>query len=354
LKKWFYKHFLNKKYQTELDPLKIKKVLILRYDRLGDMVVTLPLIKSLKEAYPNYQIDILASDLNQSIVRDNPYVNNIYIYNFREKRSLFQFFKVFKKLREERYDLVIDPFYSNISRAASHLKFIDAKFNIGLAKRERYGLKSKDFKLFYDYVPFNQKEHLSDNILNISTLLGLNKEDFLREDVLDYVHSYEKGALTFLKSYQNKKVILFNIQGSSQVRSFNDNFIMSFSKELISESHIQVIIVAMPNRKEKLQTLVNKENNSRIVLANTKSILDAVALIKHVPIVISPDTSIVHIASCFQKKIITFYKDNLMNKIIFAPYTKNYKMFIYDDLYQLTSNDAKTIFSTILKERHLV
>ena len=354
MKKWFYKHLLKKVYQEELNPLTIRKILILRYDRLGDMVVTLPLIATLKEAYPHYQIDVLASRLNQSIIENNPNIHKVYIYNFRERSTPFHFFKVFKKLQYQKYDLVIDPFYSNISRSAFQLKVINARFNIGLEKRERYGIKAENFKLFYAYTPFDQSKHLSENILNISTLLDLSKNDFKKEGILDYLQSYEKDALTFIKPYQNKKIILFNIQGSAKIRSFNDEFIMTLTKKLIEDSKTQVILMAMPERKKKLQTLVTQHNNMQITLANTKTILDATALIKYVDVIISPDTSIVHIASCFQKKIISFYKDNEMNKNIFSPSTEDYKMFIYNDLYALNSKEAESIFNTIEKEKHLL
>ena len=353
MKKWFYKSFLNKEYKDTLNPLKIEKILILRYDRLGDMVVTLPLINTLKKINPNYKIDVLASRLNKDIIKDNPLIEKIYIYNFRERNTPFHFLKVFKELRAEKYDLVIDLFYSNISRAGTQLKFIDAKFNIGLSKKERYGLKSEDFKLFYDSTPFDPTKHLSKNILNISTILGATKKDFQREGVLDYLNNHEYNALNFLKPYKEKKIILFNIQGSAQIRSFNDDFIITLSSKLTQEPKHQVIIMAMPDRREKLQDILKKLNNSQIILANTKSILDATVLIKHSDIVISPDTSIVHIASCYKKKIISFYKEEEMNKAIFAPYTEDYKMFMYDNLFTLESDEAELIFKTIIKENHL-
>ena len=353
MKKWFYKFFLNKKYKDTLNPLKIEKILILRYDRLGDMVVTLPLIKTLKTLNPNYKIDIVASRLNNDIIKDNPLIEKIYIYNFRERSRPFHFLKVFKELRAERYDLVIDPFYSNISRAGVQLKMINAKFNIGLSKKERYGLKAEDFKLLYETVPFNPTQHLSENILNISTILGATQKDFKREEILDYIINYEKNALKFLELYKDKKIILFNIQGSAQIRSFNDDFITTLSSKLTQKPKHQVIIMAMPDRRENIQNILKKLDNSQIILANTKSILDATALIKYSHIVISPDTSIVHIASSFQKKIISFYKEESMNQAIFAPYTEDYKMFIYNNLFTLTSDDAKSIFKTIIKENHL-
>ena len=61
----------------------------------------------------------------------------------------------------------------------------------------------------------------------------------------------------------------------------------------------------------------------------TNTILDVAALIKCLDLVITPDTSIVHIASAFNTPIVTIHEDNQDSYQLFSP----------------TSNLNKTVFS---------
>ena len=64
---------LTKKKNLTFDLKKSKRVLILKYDRIGDMVVTTPIFRELKNAYPNISISVLASEENKDVIRYNPY-----------------------------------------------------------------------------------------------------------------------------------------------------------------------------------------------------------------------------------------------------------------------------------------
>jgi len=352
IKKAFYKLLFYKKYSYDFNPKNIKKILILRYDRLGDMVVTLPLIETLKQSYPEYQIDVLASQINASIIKNNSNISSIFIYNFREKKNFINFIKVFFKLRKRKYDMVIDPFFNNLSRSSAHLNIINARFNIGLEKKERYGLQANDFKLFYKATPFNSQNTLMENLLNISSIFKIERKDFKREITFN-VEDEEINTINLLKKFKSKKIILFNIQGSIKERSFNNDFIFHFSSIITQNSNNQIILISMPERYKALEAKLNTLNNHQIILAKTKTILEAVALVKHADIIISPDTSIVHIASCFNKKLITFYKNNLFNKNIFSPFSQEYQMFQYDNLYKLNKDEADTIMNTIKNKGYL-
>ena len=58
---------LTKKKNLTFDLKKSKRVLILKYDRIGDMVVTTPIFRELKVAYPNISISVLASEENKDV-----------------------------------------------------------------------------------------------------------------------------------------------------------------------------------------------------------------------------------------------------------------------------------------------
>jgi len=83
-----------------------RRVLIIRLDRVGDMVLTLPCIRELKRNLPDTQVDALCSRYNRGVIDGSPYIDNIYVYDasegWRARWSLVQ------ELRRRRYDMAID------------------------------------------------------------------------------------------------------------------------------------------------------------------------------------------------------------------------------------------------------
>lgn len=84
----------------------ISKILFVRIDRIGDMVLSTPAIKALKLAYPQSEVTVLASPSNKDILKHNPYVDRIVVYDkrlrFGEKLSLI------RHLKESRFDIAFD------------------------------------------------------------------------------------------------------------------------------------------------------------------------------------------------------------------------------------------------------
>ena len=90
--------FLTYKKKTIFDIKESKSVLILKYDRIGDMVVTTPIFRELKIAYPDISLSVLASKVNKDVIKNNPYIDNIYT-NY--KNNVFKDLPILLKLRKK-------------------------------------------------------------------------------------------------------------------------------------------------------------------------------------------------------------------------------------------------------------
>ena len=110
----------------------IKNILIIRTDRLGDAVVTTPLIKAIKECFPDKKLYVLCSKQNEIIFKQNPYIDEVFsidvspwlnyacvkipvlgpifnciyslLYHFGDK----EFISAFKLLKSKNIDVVFD------------------------------------------------------------------------------------------------------------------------------------------------------------------------------------------------------------------------------------------------------
>src|SRR5690606_2350680 len=80
-------------------------ILVVQIGKLGDMILTTPLFHELKLLYPNAKLTVLASELNQNILKEQSVINEVLIY----KKSFLPLLKLLFTLKNRRYDLWIDP-----------------------------------------------------------------------------------------------------------------------------------------------------------------------------------------------------------------------------------------------------
>ncbi len=88
------------------------KILLIRRDNIGDLILTTPLIKTLAK---HHQVDILVNSYNQDVLENNPHIRRTYLYTKLSHRKKNQsFFKIMTqrirtilKLRKEKYDVAI-------------------------------------------------------------------------------------------------------------------------------------------------------------------------------------------------------------------------------------------------------
>lgn len=111
------------------DPAHYQKIIMLRTDRIGDMLVSTPCFRALRQALPTARIDLIASPLNAVAVQHNPYIDHTFIFSLH-KPWLWP--GLLWTLRAQKYDAAF-TFNSN-SRSASRLtRLLGAKERIGFS-----------------------------------------------------------------------------------------------------------------------------------------------------------------------------------------------------------------------------
>src|SRR3990167_2028582 len=86
-----------------------KNILIIRTDRIGDVVLTTPAIKALRDAFPQARMTILVSPGTKDLVEGNELLDEVLIDDRHgEHRGLFGYGKIVSLLRRRKFDLVIN------------------------------------------------------------------------------------------------------------------------------------------------------------------------------------------------------------------------------------------------------
>ncbi|MGF6905621.1 glycosyltransferase family 9 protein [Fusobacterium sp. PH5-44] len=290
------KHHIKEK-ETFLNICEIKSILFLRADgKIGDMVISTFIFREIKKKYPNIKIGVVTKGGAKDIISFNPYVDKIYDYG--NKMSSVK--KLAKKISEEKYDLLVE-FYEEIK--PMEIMFIsksNAKYNMGLNK--------SDWKLFNvslnENSDFKWDDHVSKRYIACLEKIGFDINNIDDSYEIFFDEQRKKEIEKIKLEYSDKNIILLNPFGASKHRNFSDEIIKKILNELKNQ---KVILLYHGDKYDKIIGIASEYNN--VIIPNgIKSILDSAMYISIAGIVISPDTSIVHIADSFNKKIIGVYE----------------------------------------------
>ena len=274
----------------------IKSILFLRYDgKIGDMVVNSLMFREIKKVYPNIKIGVVARGAAMDIIKDNPNIDKIYEYHKDRKKIK----DLTLKIKEEKYDLLID--FSEMLRVNQMMliNLCGARFNIGLNRKE---WKLFDLSIKSDK-DFKWTEHITNRYLAYLVKLGLKKENI--DISYDIYLKDEKKYKAFFNEIKESKKLILNPYGASKHKSFSVENLENIINYLKNRD-IAIILVYFGDKYKELEFL-EKKYKYVYMPQKIESILDTDILIKESDYVISPDTSIVHIASALNKKMITVY-----------------------------------------------
>lgn len=285
-----------------------RKILIIKLWAIGDSVLSLPLIKTLRKRFPDSQIDILTRDRTIAVFKGNADINNIIL--------LDSFFSTISLLR--KYDLAIDleP-YLNLSALIAVY-----------SASKRYGFSNQlRSKLYTTVVDFRHDQHMLLNYLDFSKLLNCEVTDDDKKLVKIKYDFYDQSTVSnFLKSngVETSKDLLIGICAgsgeSAKTRLWSKDNFAKLTDELIEKHNAKIILVGAKTEEELAEDILDLvKNKERIINAVNKFTLkESCALIEKCKIFISNDTGPMHIAAAHGAITIGLFGPN--TPVLWKPY----------------------------------
>ena len=143
-----------------------EKILVIQTAFLGDVILTTPLVKALREIYPQSFISVLLIPQTAEVFKNNPHINQLILYDKKGKqRGVKSFFKLVKFLKRQNFDLAIIPHRSLRSALLAYLSKIP----------QRIGFHTSGGSFLYtDEVTYKTDIHEIDRNLSLLSPLGHN------------------------------------------------------------------------------------------------------------------------------------------------------------------------------------
>ncbi|MCI0448094.1 glycosyltransferase family 9 protein [bacterium] len=158
----------------------IHRILIVRLDEIGDMVLTIPVLRELRRNFPNAHITLLLKPENENLMKTCPYVNKILVFNWRTTHARLKA-KLYSLLRLWGcYDLVLVPRWDvDYYEAGTLANYTGARFRVSYSQgvSERKNRMNPVFdKCFTHLLEFGDAKHEVEKNLNVLAALGCRVE----------------------------------------------------------------------------------------------------------------------------------------------------------------------------------
>ena len=83
-------------------------ILVIRFKRIGDAILSLPLCHSLKLTFPNSKVDFVLYEEASPLFEGHPYIDNVITITKKEQKNPFKYIKKIFNVTRKKYDIIID------------------------------------------------------------------------------------------------------------------------------------------------------------------------------------------------------------------------------------------------------
>lgn len=283
---------LRKKQQenkTAFDRQKVNRILVVRTDRIGDLILVTPAIRALRENFPSAFIAVLSSKYNKKAIAKNKDVEEVICYNEKRLFLPWNFMSFVSKLRKYKFDMVIDTYYPF---------FLQSAFLSYLSSAEyRVGYDSKYSNVFFN-LHFKGEENIYEAKRHTALLENLGLKISSDKLILETTDEDEKNIKVFLDENKlNGNNIIVGINPGAR-RSPHRWDVKKFAKladDIIKEYNAKVIVTWGPGEKELAESVLENMEKQAIISCKT-TINEIASLMKYMKLFVCPDTSVYHVA----------------------------------------------------------
>jgi len=276
------------------------RILIIRTDRIGDVVLSTPAITATRKAYPDAYIAVMVSSQAKEIVKGNPCLNEVIVY---DKKDVFHALRFAKWLREKKFELAL------ILHSTKRVNLI--AFLAKIPKRVGYARGKMDF-LLTDKLEYKKRlgeKHESEYSLDVLRSMGIDAEV---SPLVVPVNRENEKHIDALGLKKGEKFIVIHPGASHISKIWPAERFAKVADILIERFGAQVILISGPdqvniNIGDRVGSLMK---NKPIFLCGKTSIGDLAALFKRTLLFISNDSGPVHIACAIGTPVISIFSRN--------------------------------------------
>ena len=267
----------------------MKKILIIRFSSIGDIVLTTPIIRCLKKQLPDAEIHYLTKEQFYPVIKKNPYINKIHLLKDNLEETI-------SELKVENYDHIID-LHKNIRSLFVKKKL--RKPSSSFCKINFYKWLIVNFKI--NRLP---DLHIVDRYFKSVKKLNITNDG----EGLDYfIPEDEEININDLPENFRNGYIGFVIGGKHVTKILPEEKVVSICKKIKKP----IILLGGTEDKKAGENIQKQIGNNVFNSCGEFSINQSASLVKNAEKIITNDTGLMHIAAAFKKEITSVWGNTI-------------------------------------------
>lgn len=278
------------------------KVLVVRFSSIGDIVLTTPVVRCLKQQLPNAQIHYLTKSGFKDVVADNPYIDKCYYLEGDINHLL-------PELKKEKYDYIID-LHKNLRSLKVKKVLKCAAFSFPKLNYQKWLLVNFKINVMPDV-------SIVERYFEAVKSLGVKNDG----EGLDYFIPKEaEVASRDIPMSHWAGYIACVIGGAHKTKQYPAEKWIEFCKD----APMPVILLGGPADADMGVRIASESDKIKVYNSCGKfSLNESACLVKYARVVVTNDTGLMHIAAAFKKPIISLWGNTVPEMGMFPYYGFN-------------------------------
>ena len=270
------------------------KILLLKFRNIGDVLLVTPLIKNLKNHYPNALIDFSVNQGTEAMITLNPGLNRVITYDREEIRSLSIFKRLWREVKfvssfkKENYDIIIN--LTNGDRGDIISWYSNAPIRIGYKTSKSFFKKRITHEM-----PEQKLRHTLETALDALRVIDLP----VTEKVVEIFWSQEDKNFISKKLDDINNFIHIHPVSRWNFKCISDSTMAQIIDYCEIELRYKVILTASKDifETQKVDNILSLTKSSPLNFSGNLSLKQTAALNNRATLFIGVDTSIMHISA---------------------------------------------------------
>jgi predicted lipopolysaccharide heptosyltransferase III len=310
-------------------PSNIKKILIVKLDHIGDLLLVTPVITNLRRHYPHAHIAMLVGSWSKQVIECNPHIDEILSYDspfFRRagrSATLKDAMQMLRRLKCERYDLIVELRGDFLTLALAMLR--GGKYRLDLStqrvlKKLRNSLLvnwgKEELKVESEYSKHEVEINL--DVLRSGNITITSRKTFF--NVPPESQTWSKGFLSELGMGESKPIIAIHPGSPVPLKRWLPERFAKLADILI-ERKMQVLFIGGPNERQLVGEIQSQMRHKPANIAGRTNLQQLGAVLHNCHLFIGNDSGPMHLAAAVGARVIGLFGPSSPER--FGPFGDN-------------------------------
>jgi lipopolysaccharide heptosyltransferase II len=313
---------------------KHQRILLIRFSSIGDIILTTPVIKALKEKNSGITLDYLTLADYSILLKDNPSIDNLFLIN---RKPFNQSIKKALLLRKNKYDYIFDLHRSTRSLIFRLLLKSENKFKFKKNYIKRFLLTAFKFRFYKKQYSVVTRYFNTVKALNVSaqgkTEIWLKQDEIIKAlskinkiTGKNYLYSSVSGEACKIdrskinrKRQSSRRIISLMPFAKWKTKEWGDDKFIELGQRLKDDSGASIQILGGSDDVKRAERIARGIGKNAISLAGKLSLSETAVALSLSDCLVSNDTGVMHIGGAVSIPVIAIF-GSTSEELGFFPY----------------------------------